>query len=111
MILLTEIVEPAIVIAHLRFIRRRFGMGGIEIPTQLFEDGFFAPEIVDNLSTAFEAAWQNLLASNRIGITESARSIARQILAQHIMTAAQNGERNLDRLVQSAVEAMTVRAA
>jgi hypothetical protein len=67
MILLTEIVEPAIVIAHLRFIRRRFGMGGIEIPTQLFEDGFFAPEIVDNLSTAFEAAWQNLLASNGLG--------------------------------------------
>jgi hypothetical protein len=75
-------------------------------PIQLFADGSFDPETVDKLGTAFEEAWLAVRASNSALAEQPVANFARELLAQHIMTAARYGERDVNRLAAEAVAAL-----
>jgi hypothetical protein len=73
---------------------------------QLFADGSFGPETVDKLGTAFEQAWLAVRASNSALAEQPVANFTRELLAQHIMTAARHGERDVNRLAAEAVAAL-----
>jgi hypothetical protein len=72
-----------------------------------FADGVFYPEEVEILTTAFDDAWAGLQASKAPFAAEEYGSAAREILAKHIMMAAQRGERDRRRLIDGALLHLT----
>jgi hypothetical protein len=68
-----------------------------------FADGVFYPEEVQILVAAFDDAWVKLQ-SSRAPFAEAAYApAAREILAKHIIRAAQRGERNPRQLTDDAL--------
>ena len=67
---------------------------------KLLELSSYDPETIESLALAFEQAWQAVADSKM-----AASPPTRELLAKHIMTAAQEGERSVDRLVSYAVAA------
>jgi hypothetical protein len=68
-----------------------------------FADGAFYPEEVEVLSAAFDDAWAGVQASQAPFAAEEYAPAAREILAKHIIMAAQRGERDRRRLTDSAL--------
>jgi hypothetical protein len=71
----------------------------VPITSRLPPHGSFDPETIRVLTTAFEDAWQSL-GHDAIGPDTDA---IRDMLAKHIITAAQTGERDVSRLREGAV--------
>ena len=69
-------------------------------------DGYFDPETVSILGTAFNHAWRNAESRNGSWTDEQAANLAREILAANIIGAAKEGERDVNRLVDSALAAL-----
>jgi hypothetical protein len=59
------------------------------------------------LTTAFEEAWSIMNTTGGPLVADGQSSLTRTILAQHIIDMAMQGERDLDRLVDSALERLT----
>jgi hypothetical protein len=68
-----------------------------------FADGVFYPEEVEILTAAFDDAWTGVQASQAPFAAEDYASAAREILAKHIIMAAQRGERDRRRLTDGAL--------
>jgi len=68
-----------------------------------FADGVFYPEEVEILTAAFDEAWASVQASQAPFAAEDYASAAREILAKHIIMAAQRGERDRHRLTNDAL--------
>jgi len=68
-----------------------------------FADGAFYPEEVQILVAAFDDAWAKLQSSGAPFAEEAYARAAREILAKHIIMAAQGGERNPRRLTGDAL--------
>jgi hypothetical protein len=68
-----------------------------------FADGVFYPEEVQILTAAFDDAWAGVQASQAPFAAEDYALAAREILAKHIITAAQRGERDRRRLRDGAL--------
>jgi len=68
-----------------------------------FADGAFYPEEVQILTAAFEDAWASVQASQAPSAAEEYALAAREILAKHIIAAAQRGERDRRRLRDGAL--------
>ena len=60
-----------------------------------FADGVFYPEEVEILTAAFDEAWASVQASQAPFAAEDYASAAREILAKHIIMAAQRGRHRL----------------
>lgn len=66
----------------------------------------FDPEMTDILASAFDTAWQRVQSSGSpLGLDEAA-PVTRETLARKIIAAAQSGERNKNRLVESALASL-----
>jgi hypothetical protein len=73
----------------------------------LFSNASFDPETVDLLSHAFEDAWQKIQISGfRLGRPAYAYA-SREIMAKHVVSLAQYGERDSIVLSDSAVDFLT----
>ena len=68
-----------------------------------FADGAFYPDEVQILVAAFDDAWAKLQSSGAPFAEEAYAHAAREILAKHIIRAAQRGERNPRRLTDDAL--------
>src|SRR5262249_26434833 len=68
-----------------------------------FANGVFFPEEVQILIAAFDDAWAKLQSSRAPFAEEAYAPAAREILAKHIIMAAQRGERNPRRLTDDAL--------
>ena len=64
----------------------------------------FDPEAVENLSAAFDDAWEQLKQSGSTFARPAYERGAREVLAKCIIDMAQRGERDRRQLSQSAVE-------
>lgn len=73
-----------------------------------FPNESYDPEGLAILTRAFEAAWQDVQAA-KDGRSETSLVTARKKLALSIMDAAQNGERDPERLKALAVSAVDAR--
>ena len=67
--------------------------------------GAFDPGEVRILVAAFDRAWESVQASGAISGAEA--ESARAVLAKHIIAAAKDGERDLGRLREGALLALT----
>ena len=70
---------------------------------QLGKDTVFDPEVVTILVGAFDAAWKSVQASGAEYAKEKYAPLAREILAKHIIDAAELGERNQRQLTAGAL--------
>jgi len=68
-----------------------------------YADGVFYPEEIAILTAAFDDAWATLQASRAPFAAEDYAPAAREILAKHIIMAANRGERNRGRLTTDAL--------
>jgi hypothetical protein len=68
-----------------------------------FANGVFYPEEVQILVAAFDDAWAKLQSSRTPFAEEAYVPGAREILAKHIIRAAQRGERNPRKLTDDAL--------
>ena len=68
-----------------------------------FANGVFFPEEVQLLVAAFDDAWAKLQSSHAPFTEEAYARAAREILAKHIIRAAQRGERNPRQLTDDAL--------
>ena len=68
-----------------------------------FADGAFYPEEVQILIAAFDDAWSRLQSSHAPFAEEAYASAAREILAKHIIRAAQRGEHDPRQLTDDAL--------
>ena len=68
-----------------------------------FANGVFFPEEVQILIAAFDDAWAKLQSSRAPFAEEAYAPAAREILAKHIIMAAQRGERNPRQLAGDAL--------
>ena len=68
-----------------------------------FANGLFFPEEVQILVAAFDDAWAKLQSSGAPFDEEAYAPTAQEILAKHIIMAAQRGERNPRRLTDDAL--------
>jgi hypothetical protein len=66
-------------------------------------EGAFAPETVRLLADAFDAAWASVEARGTMFATSDEAHSAREILATHIIRAAQRGERDRRKLSDGAL--------
>jgi hypothetical protein len=66
----------------------------------------FDPETVNLIATVYHAAWQELEAAAAKPMSPSQKTQASTALTEHIMAAAETGERNPDRLKLMALAAM-----
>jgi hypothetical protein len=70
----------------------------------LLSDAAFDSETTQLLGAAFEDAWEDVKSSGS-GLAEgSEAALTRELLAKRIIELAQRGERNPDRLVESALD-------
>jgi hypothetical protein len=65
--------------------------------------GVFAPDDIRILVSAFDKAWEAVLASGVVFDTKAQTDIARAILAKHIIAAAKDGEFDQGRLRDGAL--------
>ncbi|MDE2373645.1 MAG: hypothetical protein KGL96_05405 [Hyphomicrobiales bacterium] len=70
----------------------------------LLANSSFDPEAIEILSAAFDDAWEKLKASNSDFARPAYERGAREIIAKHIIEAAQRGERDRRRLCESALK-------
>jgi hypothetical protein len=63
----------------------------------------FDPEMTDILASAFDVAWERIRNSGSPLAAEEAAAATRETLAKTIIAAAQAGERDKNRLVESAL--------
>jgi hypothetical protein len=68
-----------------------------------FANGVFYPEEIEILTAAFDDAWASLQASGAPFAEKDYAPLAREILAKHIIMAAQRGERNCRKLTDDAL--------
>ena len=68
-----------------------------------FANGVFYPEEVQILVAAFDDAWSRLQSSHAPFAEEAHAPAAREILAKHIIRAAQRGERNPRQMTDDAL--------
>jgi hypothetical protein len=66
----------------------------------------FDPETVNLIAAAYHAAWQEIEAATTKPMSLSQRTEASTLLAQHLMAAAEAGERDPDKLKHIALKAM-----
>jgi hypothetical protein len=76
----------------------------VPITSRLPSNGLFDPETIRTLTGAFEDAWRSLDGGDWIRPDADA---IREMLAKHIITAAQTGERDISRLRDGAVAYVT----
>jgi hypothetical protein len=65
----------------------------------------FQPDELDNLTAAFNGAWQQLVVANGVD-TELQIELLRKTLAQHIIACARTGEFDPEKLRDSALRAL-----
>jgi hypothetical protein len=65
----------------------------------------FQPDELDNLTAAFNGAWQQLVIANGVD-TELQIELLRKTLAQHIIACARTGEFDPEKLRDSALRAL-----
>jgi hypothetical protein len=65
----------------------------------------FQPDELDNLTAAFNGAWQQLIIANGVD-TELQIELLRKTLAQHIIACARTGEFDPEKLRDSALRAL-----
>jgi hypothetical protein len=70
----------------------------------LLSDAAFDSETTELLGAAFEAAWEKVNAAGSALAEESEAALTRELLAKRIIELAKRGERNPDRLVESALD-------
>jgi hypothetical protein len=63
----------------------------------------FDPEITDILASAFDIAWQRIKTSGSPLAADEAAAATRESLAKNIISIAQAGERDKNRLVEGAL--------
>jgi hypothetical protein len=63
----------------------------------------FDPTIAEAMRTAFDSAWQRLMASGSTLASPSSADKTREALAMHIIDLAQRGEHDVNRLCDDAV--------
>jgi hypothetical protein len=68
----------------------------------------FDPEMTDILTSAFDTAWQRLKSSGNPLAADDAAAATRETLAKNIIAAAQAGERDQNRLVESALSRLAL---
>jgi hypothetical protein len=68
----------------------------------------FDPELTDILASAFDVAWERIRNSGSPLAAEEAAAATRKTLAKTIIAAAQAGERDKNRLVESALSQLTL---
>ena len=70
----------------------------------LLSDAAFDSETTELLGAAFEAAWEKVNAAGSALAKGSEAALTRELLAKRIIELAKRGERNFDRLVESALD-------
>jgi hypothetical protein len=70
----------------------------------LFSNAAFDSETTELLGAAFEAAWEKLKTSGSTLAEGSEAAVTRELLAKRIIEMAKRGERNRNRLVESALD-------
>jgi hypothetical protein len=70
----------------------------------------FDPAITDILASAFDVAWERLQNSGSPLAAEESAAATRETLAKNIIAAAQTGERDKNRLVESALSRLAIEA-
>jgi hypothetical protein len=65
--------------------------------------------MTDILASAFDIAWQQVKSSGSPLATAEAASVTRETLARKIIATAQAGERDKNRLVESALSSLSPR--
>jgi hypothetical protein len=68
----------------------------------------FDPQITDILASAFDIAWQRIQNSGSPLVTGDAAAATRETLARTIIAVAQTGERDKNRLVESALSRLAL---
>ena len=68
----------------------------------------FQPDELDNLTAAFNSAWQQLLVANGVD-TELQGELLKTTLAQHIIACARAGQFDPEKLKDSALRALMKR--
>jgi hypothetical protein len=68
----------------------------------------FDPEMTDILASAFDVAWERIRNSGSPLAAEEAAAATRETLAKTIIAAAQAGERDKNRLVESALSRLAL---
>jgi hypothetical protein len=66
----------------------------------------FDPEITEILTSAFDIAWQRVQNSGSPLAMDEIASVTRETLARKIIATAQTGERDRNRLVESALSSL-----
>jgi hypothetical protein len=66
---------------------------------------FFRPDELDVLTAAYDAAWQHVWTTNALNETQAA--VIKENLAQIILASACSGERDMERLKEIALRAVT----
>jgi len=67
------------------------------------EPAAFSPDVIRILSCALDAAWLSARADRSGFAIEGHETAVRELLARHIVDLAKKGERDRDRLVESAL--------
>jgi hypothetical protein len=67
----------------------------------------FDPEMTDILASAFDIAWQRIQDSGSPLAVDEAATATREALARIIIAVAQAGERDKNRLIESALAQLT----
>jgi hypothetical protein len=67
----------------------------------------FDPEMTDILASAFDVAWERVKSSGSPLAADEAAAATRESLARTIIAAAQAGERDKNRLVETALSNLT----
>ena len=66
-------------------------------------DAAFDPETVNLLADAFTEAWKSVQSSGAEYTTDTYSAATRELLAEYIISAARDGERDQHRLSQGAI--------
>jgi hypothetical protein len=69
----------------------------------LLQKAAFDPETTQILTTAFDKAWDKFKSSGSSLADDACAPSTRALLAKQMIEIAQNGERNIDRLVEKGV--------
>jgi hypothetical protein len=68
----------------------------------------FDPEMIEVLASAFDIAWQRVKDSGSPLASDEAAAMTRETMAKNIIAAARTGERDKNRLIESALLSLTV---
>jgi hypothetical protein len=73
-----------------------------------FSQSSFDPETIDILASAYDLAWQRVRSSGSPLAADEAAAATREALAKSIIALAETGERDKNRLVESAVSQLAL---